>query len=406
MSEPLITVNDLSKRFCRNLRQSLWYGVDDLSRELFGRARTPDLRPNEFWAVNDVTFELRRGECLGLIGHNGAGKTTLLRMLNGLIKPDRGRIELRGRVGALIALGAGFHPVLSGRENIYVNASVLGITRREVEARLDEIIEFADLRDAIDAPVQTYSSGMAVRLGFAVAAILFEPDVLFLDEVLAVGDIGFTIKCLNAVRRLNRNAAVVLVSHQMQLITTFCSRVMVLHHGQVLADSEDMGEAIDRYYALTGPQGSIAGTGEARILGLELVVNGEPAGPEPTVSADVPVSARLQLETPADRGPLHVSLFIDDAPMSHVICLPLQEPDGRMIPIPSGRIDIDVPLGTLDLTLGRYSMTVGVLDADTSEVLVRAEGLCPFRLQTGRVHWCKVVRPVRPTLLPPSKPRG
>jgi len=127
MSEPLIKVEGLSKKFCRSLKRSLWYGVKDLSNELIGRRHggNGELRPDEFWAVRDISFELRRGECLGLIGHNGAGKTTLLRMLNGLIKPDAGRIEMRGRVGALIALGAGFNPILTGRENIYTNASVL-----------------------------------------------------------------------------------------------------------------------------------------------------------------------------------------------------------------------------------------------------------------------------------------
>jgi lipopolysaccharide transport system ATP-binding protein len=399
MPEPLVRVTGLSKRFCRNLRQALWYGVDDLTRELLGRSRTSELRPNEFWAVHDVSFELQRGECLGLIGHNGAGKTTLLRMLNGLIKPDRGRVELRGRVGALIALGAGFHPVLSGRENIYVNASVLGISKRDVEAKLDEIIDFADLRDAIDAPVQTYSSGMAVRLGFSVAAILFEPDVLFLDEVLAVGDIGFTIKCLNAVRRINQNAAVVLVSHQMQLITTFCNRVMVLDHGAVVADGTQTSEVIDRYYALTANSGSIAGTGDTRIVGLDLLVDGQPAGPEPTISHTTDVTVRLRLDTSATRRSIYVTLFIDDAPMSHAICLPLQQPGGRMVALPSGPVEVEVPIGRLDLTLGRYSMTVAVVDADTSASLVRAEALCPFRLLADRVHWCKVVRPVHPVVV-------
>jgi len=188
MSEILISVDNVSKKFCRSLKKSLWYGVKDIGAELFGRSATHEhLRESEFWANREISFELRRGECLGLIGRNGAGKTTLLRMLNGLIKPDNGRIEMRGRVGALIALGAGFNPILSGRENIYVNASVLGLNRHEIDMKMDEIIEFAEIGEFIDMPVQNYSSGMAVRLGFAVATAL-EPDILILDEVLAVGD--------------------------------------------------------------------------------------------------------------------------------------------------------------------------------------------------------------------------
>ena len=149
---------------------------------------TPEasLRDGEFFAVKDVSFELRRGDCLGLLGHNGAGKTTLLKMLNGLIKPDAGSIMMRGRVGALIALGAGFNPILTGRENIYINGSVLGLTKKEIDAKIDEIIDFAEIREFIDMPVQSYSSGMAGRLGFAVATAL-DPDVLIVDEVLAVG---------------------------------------------------------------------------------------------------------------------------------------------------------------------------------------------------------------------------
>ena len=188
---PLIQVDRVSKRFCRDLKRSLWYGVKDMTAELFGQSRAvDDLRKGEFWAVEDVSFAVRRGECVGLIGPNGAGKSTLLKMLNGLIKPDAGRITMRGRVGALIELGTGFNPILTGRENIYNNAAVLGLDKAFVDRRLDDIIAFAEIGDAIDAPVRSYSSGMKVRLGFAVAAHM-EPDVLLIDEVLAVGDAGF-----------------------------------------------------------------------------------------------------------------------------------------------------------------------------------------------------------------------
>jgi lipopolysaccharide transport system ATP-binding protein len=193
--EVLVKVEGVSKKFCRDLKRSLWYGVKDISSELFGAKKNGQLRPKEFWAVDDVSFELRRGECLGLIGHNGAGKSTLLKMLNGLIKPDKGTITMHGRIGALIELGSGFNPILTGRENIYNNGSVLGFSRKEIDAKFDSIVEFAELSEFIDTPVQNYSSGMKVRLGFAVAAQM-EPDVLLIDEVLAVGDIGFSFKCL------------------------------------------------------------------------------------------------------------------------------------------------------------------------------------------------------------------
>lgn len=234
---PLIRVEGVSKKFCRSLKRSLLYGVQDVVSELnpFSKSsssqRRDDLRQGEFWAVSDVSFELRRGECLGLIGHNGAGKTTLLRMLNGLIKPDGGRVEMRGKVGALIALGAGFNPILSGRENVYVNAAVLGLSKREIDAQFDEIVEFAEIGDFIDAPVQSYSSGMQVRLGFAVATAL-QPDVLLLDEVLAVGDASFRHKCYSRIHKIIKNCAVILVSHSMDSIGAICSSVGFMDHGK------------------------------------------------------------------------------------------------------------------------------------------------------------------------------
>nr|WP_319392825.1 ABC transporter ATP-binding protein [uncultured Desulfobacter sp.] len=241
----LIKVEGVSKKFCRNLKKSLWYGIKDLGNELLGRKHGGNgtLRPDEFWAVNDVNFELKRGECLGLIGHNGAGKTTLLRMLNGLIKPDAGRIEVRGRIGALIALGAGFNPVLTGRENIYVNAAVLGLSKSEIDAKFDEIVKFSELEEFIDAPVQSYSSGMQIRLGFAVASTL-DPDVLILDEVLAVGDLNFQSKCLQRVGELVGNAAVILVSHYPHHIKKMCNQLILLDKGRELkiGDSDSVLE--------------------------------------------------------------------------------------------------------------------------------------------------------------------
>lgn len=233
MNDALIKVEGVSKRFCRNLKRSLWYGMKDLGRELLGKRHgcNGQLRQDEFWAVKDVSFELNRGECLGLIGQNGAGKTTLLRMLNGLIKPDHGRIVLRGRVGALIALGAGFNPILTGRENIHVNASVLGLSKKEIKEKQEEIIDFAEIGEFIDAPVQNYSSGMQVRLGFAVTTAL-NPDIMLLDEVLAVGDAAFRAKCYHRLSSMLGKCAVILVSHNMDHIGQICSKSMVMQSGR------------------------------------------------------------------------------------------------------------------------------------------------------------------------------
>jgi lipopolysaccharide transport system ATP-binding protein len=246
-SEPLIRVEGVNKKFCRNLKRSLWYGLRDLADETTGgRRRLDELRTGEFWALQDISFELARGESLGLIGPNGAGKTTLLRMLCGLIRPDAGRIAVRGRMQALIALGAGFNPILSGRENIYVNGALLGIPRAEIDRKLEQIIDFSGIEEFIDAPVQSYSSGMAVRLGFSVA-IHMSPDILLVDEVLAVGDLAFRMKCSQRLGELReRGVPWILVSHDMGTIRNLTSRVLLLDRGRcVFAGPPD--EAIARY---------------------------------------------------------------------------------------------------------------------------------------------------------------
>jgi len=191
----VVKVEHVSKKYCKSLKRSMFYGVHDIGRNMVGlSAHSERLRDGEFWAVDDVSFELKKGETLGIIGPNGSGKTTLLKMLNGIFWPDKGKITVRGRVGALIAVGAGFHPLLTGRENININGAILGMSKKEINEKFDDIVEFADIGDFIDYPVKFYSSGMYVRLGFAVA-VHCKPDILLVDEVLAVGDLGYTFKC-------------------------------------------------------------------------------------------------------------------------------------------------------------------------------------------------------------------
>jgi lipopolysaccharide transport system ATP-binding protein len=187
-----------------------------------------------FWALKDISFEVKQGEVLGFIGRNGAGKSTLLKILSQITEPTSGRIAIHGRVASLLEVGTGFHPELSGRENIYMNGTILGMTRREIDAKLDEIIDFSGVEKFIDTPVKFYSSGMKVRLGFSVAAHL-DPEILIIDEVLAVGDFEFQKKCLGKMEDVSRNQGrtVLFVSHQMDAITRLCSRVLVLGEGQI-----------------------------------------------------------------------------------------------------------------------------------------------------------------------------
>lgn len=249
--EILVKVEGVNKKYCKDLKRSLRYGLQDLARELLLRQKpSDDLRRQEFWALQDVNFELKRGEAFGIIGVNGSGKTTLLKIMQGLLKPTQGTVSIRGRVGALISLGAGFQPLLTGRENIYVNAAILGVPMRHVERRLDTIIGFADLGQFIDAPIKTYSSGMRGRLGFSVATHLIDPDVLLLDEVLATGDWKFKDRCFQRMEEIvSSGATVIFVSHLMPKVEKFCNRALLLHKG-VVKGVGPASEICQMYYDL------------------------------------------------------------------------------------------------------------------------------------------------------------
>jgi len=203
-------------------------------------------RREDFWALKDVSFDVQRAEALGIIGHNGAGKSTILKLLSRITTPTKGEIMINGRLSALIEVGSGFHPELTGRENIYLNGSILGMRRREITKKLESIVEFAELRQFIDTPVKRYSSGMYVRLGFSIAAHL-DPDILLLDEVLAVGDASFQRKCIQRITELKKNGTtIVFISHDLRAVQQLCDRVILLKNGQIEADG-DPAETIDLY---------------------------------------------------------------------------------------------------------------------------------------------------------------
>jgi lipopolysaccharide transport system ATP-binding protein len=246
-SDVVLKVEGLHKKFCRSLKRSMAYGSIDVARNMLGINYDPGkLRKGEFWSLQDIDFELKKGEGIGIVGQNGSGKSTLLRLLNGIFPPDKGRIMVRGKIGALIAVGAGFHPHMTGRENIFLNGIILGMGKKEIEEKFDSIVEFADIGDFLDAPVATYSSGMTVRLGFSIA-IHSEPEILLADEILAVGDLQFALKCHRKIADYRKNGgSLILVSHGMQLIRNSCETVLWLDKGIVHMEGE-VNNVCDQY---------------------------------------------------------------------------------------------------------------------------------------------------------------
>lgn len=247
-----IKLDKVSKKYCKSLRRSIVYGISDIVRNVLGlSALSYHLRPKEFWAVDNISFELKKGESLGIIGPNGSGKTTLLKMINGIFWPDQGKISVRGKVGSLIEVGAGFHPLLTGRENIYIGGAILGLTKQEIDSQLQSIINFADIDEFIDVPVKYYSSGMYVRLGFAIA-VHCKPDILLIDEVLAVGDTMFRNKCYRQLNKIKKekNVAIIFVSHDLFAIEKFCDKGILLAKG-ILKSQGNIKKVIIDYQNFT-----------------------------------------------------------------------------------------------------------------------------------------------------------
>jgi len=244
-----VSAENISKKFCSRLNYVMYYGVVDIAKGALGiHTRSSTLRRDEFWAVRNVSFNLKKGETLGIIGVNGSGKSTILKMINGIFMPDAGKITVKGSVGALIEVGAGFHPMLTGRENIYVNGSILGMSKREIDGKFDTIVEFAGIERFIDTPVKYYSSGMFVRLGFSIA-IHCDPDILLLDEILSVGDISFQERCFRRMDEIRaRNTSIIYVSHNMYNVEALCDRVIWIDKGEVKAAGSSR-EVVNSYFS-------------------------------------------------------------------------------------------------------------------------------------------------------------
>lgn len=319
---------------------------------------------DEFWALDGVSFEVPEGSTFGLVGHNGSGKSTLLKCLAKIYRPDRGRVATTGIVSALLELGAGFHPELSGRENVYLNASILGLSRREVDRRFDDIVEFAELQKFIDSPVKNYSSGMFVRLGFAVA-INVEPDVLLVDEVLAVGDESFQQRCLAKFADLrNSGRTVVLVSHGLDAVRNLCDRAAWLDHGS-LGGVGPAALVVDEYLEsvrsarTAAPAGGRTGGGGWEVGDLEVL--GPEGKPAPEITSGT--GATFVLDVAVGRpGEVIVEIDVHRNDGVHVA-----GPRHRFTTAETGKVALELDVPSVPLVAGSYEVSVRVLDASDVE---------------------------------------
>jgi lipopolysaccharide transport system ATP-binding protein len=381
----ILDVDHVWKIYCRHLKKALWYGLKDLGGELTGTSRPRvqgDLRPGEFFSVRDAHFQVRRGECVALIGPNGAGKSTMLKMINGLIKPNAGEISIRGRIGALIELGTGFNPVLSGRENVYINGSVLGMKKREIDRLFDQIVDFAELPHVIDDPIKTYSSGMRVRLGFAVAAML-QPELLLIDEVLAVGDVGFRMKCFAHLRKLIDNGvAVILVTHATGMLPRMANRSIVFDSGKIVHDG-DLEKGCSIYEELLGvserkhseQQDSASCIG--RVEHAETVNASGQSQREFQTGDEVRVRIKLTANQPIHNARVIVALCSPVLGSLSSVSTPYQQI--KFDVLPPGR-ELFLAFPQIPLMVGSYHFNISLYGPELTDFYHRASGRGTFRI--------------------------
>jgi ABC-2 type transport system ATP-binding protein len=354
-----IEVVDVSKRF-RVYREK---PTSLKQRLLSGRTRAED-----FWALTDVSFAVAQGDTLGLIGHNGSGKTTMLKVIAGILRPTKGIVRERGRIAGLLELGAGFHPELTGRENVYLNASFLGLSRAETDRVYDEIVAFAELEEFMDTAVKFYSSGMLVRLGFAVA-VNVEPEIILIDEVLAVGDEAFQARCIDKVRSFQRDGrTIVFVTHALDQVRHLCDHAVMLDHGRIHTTGSP--DDVVREMRLTILHHDLEfareeGSKEVEIVGVELLRDGRPVAEAvpsgETVTIQVDVRAIDPVEDPV------VSFALHDATNSFVFGYDTAT-SGLALGTLHGTRRIRFELGPIPVTGGKYWLTLGVHSRDNARV--------------------------------------
>jgi len=385
---PAIQLDRLSKRFTLRIE-----GTQSFQDTVIGLLRGRRARKQELWALRDVSFEVQAGETVGLVGPNGSGKSTILKLISRILVPTAGHITINGKVSTLLELGAGFHPDLTGRENIYLNGSVMGLSRREINERLDDIIAFAELERFIDMPVKHYSSGMYMRLGFAVA-VHMDPDILLVDEVLAVGDAAFQRKCLKQIDRMRRAGATILfVSHDLETMRRLCPRAIWLDRGQVVVDGA--AEAVVQRYQVWSWKREVAarqqverggerrwGTGEIEIVQVRLLnEKGEEAAlfrAGDSLVVEMHYRARRRVEQPVFGLAIHRSDGV------HVTG-PNTRVSGYEIPWVEGEGRICYRVGQLPLLDGLYHLSAAVVDYEDTQMYDYHDRLYSFSVVRGQV---------------------
>ncbi len=378
-SESIVRFKDVSKAYRLGMsRTSLPEIAKQFGRKLFG-GHDPKAEAETLWALRNINFELKRGESLALVGSNGAGKSTILKLLAKITQPTSGNVEVRGRLGALIELGAGFHPDLTGRENIFLNGSILGIKRSRIQEKFDEIVAFSELERFIDTPVKRYSSGMSVRLGFAVASCL-EPDVLLVDEVLAVGDATFRQKCLARIKELTAaGTSLLFVTHNLYMVQVVCQKALYLRKGQVMqiGSPQDIINAYEHdvhkeQAAAAREQNAVALANKAddagvKITSVEVESHGR-AHEDGSFDNARGATVRIAYEAARDVGRVQVSAFLQRA--DGVTCCMLRSKHaGDPVEVHRGRGEIVIRIERLMLITGVYWIDAFLLDETDSIVL-------------------------------------
>jgi lipopolysaccharide transport system ATP-binding protein len=376
----VIRVENLSKRY--RIGQKAGAANDSLVMAAWNALRAPFLNyrkirsltqfeaPDDttFWALKDVSFEVQPGEVLGVIGHNGAGKSTLLKILSRITEPTTGEIIIKGRVSALLEVGTGFHPDLTGRENVYMNGTILGMTKKEIDRKFDEIVDFSRIEQYIDTPVKFYSSGMKVRLGFAVAAHL-EPEILIVDEVLAVGDIGFQRKCLGKMNEVSKSGRTILfVSHNMAAVQALCTHGILLHHGKVRHQgvvAETIRHYLAEFQSVDGDflSGNIdrQGSGKARIVSFEIRnLKNEPI--ESTCSgADIALCFQVKNETGKPLKDIDLGFSIHHTEDDSLATILYSSYMGKVFDLTDQELTIQCSIRNLPLPGGKYLVKAQVM---------------------------------------------